>query len=640
MDTPIGGRPNARYAAGQAPVDASVNLLGLADTLIRRRWVILIVTVLFAGLGLLALSMIAPRFTATTRIFIDPREQRAIENEVVQQGFGSDMALVDSQVEVITSEAVLKRVVQNTGLASDAEFSPPGTGGHDPAVTALEALARAVNVTRPENTYVLQISVTSKEAAKSARLANAVATAYLGYQADTTAGTARDISSSIRNRLLELQTELNKAEEEVEAFKREHNVSQSEGQLLGDRRLTDLAARQSAAVARVNETKTRFEVMQDALKTRGDISTVVTGTASAMVSLRTQLAEARRSLAELQRVLGPRHPRVIAASAEVAQAQATIRAESEQLVRAAQDDYRAAVDTLNQVNADLELAKTAAFETNQDLIKLRELERKAQSSKVVYEAFLVRAKETAEQENISAPNARIIADAAVPSSPSYPPRTPLLAAAVLLGLFLGVLAAILWDLAAGMLAARSPARIAPAPEPASAGGLVMVVAADDPALARQAALEMAGGAHAADRRVIFLDLAHDAPSDSAGFAELATGRVPAAKAVRIDGELGIQTLNAGQPDAIAALSRDQAAIVLRAIMLGYDDIVVNAGALEAGSSILTDAASGYSRETFLAVRDGVLGPRERQAMATLSAGGDRTVSAVSVEAGEGLTEAA
>ncbi|WP_027144015.1 GumC family protein [Mesorhizobium sp. WSM3626] len=640
MATSMGGISRDRSAARRAQVDTSVDLLGLADTLIRRRWIVLSFTLTFVALGLLALFLISPRYTATSRILIDPREQRVMQNEVVQQGFGSDMALVESQIEVITSEAVLKRVVQSSGLATDPEFISAIKSGQDPSVIALEALAQATKVVRPENTYVLQISVTSKEAIKSARLANAVAAAYLGYQAETTSGTARDASTSIRDRLAQLQSELNSSEEEVEAFKRDHNVSESDGRLLGDRELTDLSARQSASAARVNETKARFEVMQAALKTRGDVSTVITGTDSAMVDLRTQLGEAQRNLAELQQILGPRHPRVTAAEGQVMQARATIRAESERLVQAAQDDYRAAVDTLNKVTGDLNAAKTASFDTNQDLIKLRELERKAQSSKVVYEAFMVRAKETAEQENISPPNARIIAEAAVPSSSSYPPKLPLLIAAGLLGLFIGVFAAILRDLAAGALAARPQAQPL---EPAKAditGGLVTVVSIHDPALARQAAFELARDAMAADQKVIFIDLASDAPSDIAGLAELAIGESPVAKAIRIGRKSGLQMLNAGRKDTVARLSPGKVEAVLGAIIQEYDHIVVNGGTLEASPGPMADVIAGYSSRSVLAVRDGVFGLRERQALNALAGDGDMDVSVVSVEKDVAIDQAA
>ena len=273
-------------------------------------------------------------------------------------------------------------------------------------------------------------------------------------------------------------------------------------------------------------------------------------------------------------------------------------------MESAKDDYRAAVNTLNGVNGDLNAATTSSFDTNQDLIKLRELERKAQSNRLVYEAFLVRAKETAEQENISTPNARIIADAAVPHLPSFPPRALLLLAAGILGLFVGILAAILRDLSAGMFAVRAATSPAGTAKEEIASGLVMVASADDPVLSRQAALEMARDAISVNRKAIFIDLAADAPSDIAGFAELAAGKMQVSDVIRVGRKSRVQMLNAGRKDAIANFSRDHAEAVLRAIMNEYDDVVINAGALDAGLTVLADAVAEYSRQVVLAVRDG------------------------------------
>ena len=81
------------------------------------------------------------------------------------------------------------------------------------------------------------------------------------------------------------------------------------------------------------QAKSRYEVMQTAMSQRGDVSSVLSETENTtMVALRASLSEAQRRLAELQQVLGPRHPRVGAAQAELDRAQRAIRSESERLV--------------------------------------------------------------------------------------------------------------------------------------------------------------------------------------------------------------------------------------------------------------------------------------------------------------------
>ncbi len=623
-------------------IDSSVDLHGLMETIVRRRWTIIASVVVFTALAYAALSVISPRYSATARIFIDPRPQRTVDNEVVQQGTGADMALIDSQIELIQSEAVLGRVVKDNDLAVDPEFVTEPEDGRDASEMALAGLAKATTVARAENTYVLEIDVTTKEAAKSARLANAIVAAYVADRAASATNVTRDISSAIHGQLAELQKQLHDAEEKVETFKREHNITQAEGQLLGDRTLTDLANRQSQAAARVNEARARLQVMQEAMKARGSVGSAVSDGDSSLGALRIRLADARQRLAELQQSLGPRHPRIVATQEEVTQAERAIRTEGERLVAAARDDYDTAAGALDKVNADLKQATEASFSTNQDMIRLRQLEREAQSVKVVYESFLLRAKETAQQEGLNPRTARVIAAAAVPDNPSFPPRMPLLAAGAVLGLFVGILAAILLDLVAGLLGRSqraSPAAAVTSTGPAM-GGMVLVTTLGDAAIARRAARDMAHSAIARDRSVILLDFANDASATLPGLAEIALDETSPLDAVRIRHDSDLHMLNAGRPAAVAKVSQPVLSAMLRDICAEYDDVVVNVGELDGEHNLPAQVVANMARQIVLVARGGQADNREAEAAEVLSNNGAVAVSVVPAEAEKSLGQVA
>ncbi len=89
-----------------------------------------------ASLLLMALFVLAVphRYTATTQILIDPTDLHAVGNDLSPANQMSDAAVlqVESQVRVLTSDSVLRRVIKAEALDHDAE----------PAVTAV-ARARA-----------------------------------------------------------------------------------------------------------------------------------------------------------------------------------------------------------------------------------------------------------------------------------------------------------------------------------------------------------------------------------------------------------------------------------------------------------------------------------------------------------------
>ena len=639
--TNVGGLP--RQAPERAEVDASIDIFGLVETIVRRKWLILGTAVLVVALAFVALSAIGSRYQATARILIDPRDVRVIENELVQRGFGDNLLLVESQVEVIGSETVLGRVVERENLAGDPEFADAsgGTVGRSLQEIALENLARATKVARAENTYVIEISVTTREPAKSARLANAIAAAYTDDQADASADATRNVSSSIEERLAELQERLRQAEEKVATYKSENNLSNPDGRLLLDTRLNDLSTRLSAAVGRTAEAKSRLDVIEAAMRQRGDVSSVVSETENTtMVQLRGQLTEAQRRLAELQQVLGPRHPRVAAAQAEIEQARQAIRSESERLVAATRDAYRAARETEESIAASLSQLTEESFGTNQKMIELRELERQAQASRLVYEAFLVRARETAEQENLGARNARIIAPAAVPDRPAFPPRSLLLLAAGVFGLGLGVFNAIVADTLTKRPIARrrvvSPPAAAsavqgkapPAPRDILQDRAVLTLSIHDSLIARDAALELARDAAREGSSTLFIDLA-SGHGDEPGLAELSTGDAAVADVLQRDPHSPVHVVHAGS--RWRGVSPRGFREAFAAFVETYERVVVNAGLLYGEANEMAAEVIDRADHAVLVVPHGDLSPEEAAAYEDLTMAGGMSVTVLSLD---------
>jgi capsular exopolysaccharide synthesis family protein len=96
---------------------------------------------------------------------------------------------------------------------------------------------------------------------------------------------------------------------------------------------------------------------------------------------------------------------------------------------------RARVEALS---TNLEQLKTESADLQQSRIELRELEREAESSRVLLETFLSRFKETTNQQDLQKADARIISDAQVPVAPSFPNKTLMLAVALVLSSMVGL----------------------------------------------------------------------------------------------------------------------------------------------------------------------------------------------------------
>ena len=226
--------------------------------------IILLSIVAALGLAALVVAVVPFKYTATAQILIDPMELNGAPHEVTSNTQQSDAMVftIESQVSVITADGVLRQVVQAEGLDRDPEFSR-GSGAVDyGALTALDELRRHLAVTRAERTYVVDIKVTSLDAAKAARIANAIVKAYLAEQTDNRAADARQVSQSLSARLNDLQDGVRDAEDRVEAYKRQTGIVNANGELLNEQQLARLDDQLTLAHAHTVEARTRLDEVE------------------------------------------------------------------------------------------------------------------------------------------------------------------------------------------------------------------------------------------------------------------------------------------------------------------------------------------------------------------------------------------
>ena len=275
---------------------------------------------------------------------------------------------------------------------------------------------------RAERTYVVDVSVTSQDPAKAARLANAVAQAYLAEQTDVRSDAARQISQSLSARLNELKDRVREAEDRVETFKARNNILGASGQLVSEQQLSELNNQLGVAHARTAAAKARLDQVERLQLSKDEIGAFPEAVQSQTIAaLRSQYAEVMRREAEQMTSLGQRHPAVIEIQAEAARLRKMIEDEIHRIALSARSEYESARANEAALAANLETLKHSAVTTNEAMVTLRELERDVQASRAVYELFLVRARETGEQERLDTKNIRVISRAELPQGRSFPP---------------------------------------------------------------------------------------------------------------------------------------------------------------------------------------------------------------------------
>ncbi|GGD96950.1 hypothetical protein GCM10011390_14620 [Aureimonas endophytica] len=397
----------------------------------RCRW--LVASTTLAGLGFAAtLAVTTPKdYVAESQILVDPRDIKVVQNEVAPNALPSDatLALIESQTAVVTSDRVLSGVIARTGLAEDPEFNGTAKGnllqrllpqGAEPpagdrAAIVNQALRRALTVTREPKSFIVHLSMKTQDPEKSARLANALSDAFIAELGHIQSDTARRATVALSSRLNELRRSVVEAEGKVEDYKNQNALIGVNGRLVDDDYITrtnDELARVRATIAalRVKAASLRNARLDDVL--RGGLPEEIGS--DALTRLRQGYADLMQQASSLAVKLGPRHPQRMAAESALGSARDSIRHELDRIVSAGQVELTRAEATERDLSRQVSDLKAKQAETSGSFVKLRELEREVEASRAVYEAFLLRARETSEQESLNTANIRVISEAVPP----------------------------------------------------------------------------------------------------------------------------------------------------------------------------------------------------------------------------------
>src|SRR6202521_531079 len=360
------GRVADRAPSAPAANDEKVDLRELVQILRRRRVSILWTAGIFVLLALVYSVLATPLYTVSTQILIDPRDRNIVNNDVNPGALAPDggVAIVESQLLVITSDTVLRRAVAREHLAADPEFNGTGMafpGGvarrvlalvgldpeaadrSDPELKALRELKRRIAAKRSDKGFVIDIIVTTEAKEKSVRVADAIAQSYLTDQAEARSQAAGRASGSLSARLEELRSRVRDAENRVEQYRAQNNIVGANGVLVSEQQLSEINNQVNTARAKTMEARARVEQIERLRRAGAEAGATSEAVQSQTIGmLRAQYAEAARQLGDLRARVGPRHPSLATSEAQVRDLRRLINDELARIAAAARSDLERA----------------------------------------------------------------------------------------------------------------------------------------------------------------------------------------------------------------------------------------------------------------------------------------------------------
>src|SRR5277367_5218144 len=255
----------------------------------------------------------------------------------------------------------------------------------------------------------LEISFTSRSPDKAARIADAIADAFISNQIDLKFQMHRKGDEWLLARANELRSQAEAAEQAVVTFKNKNNIVAVDGKSLNERELVDASAQLVAAQQKTADFKARCErahaLFKNSSSSAVDIMAVTASsdlTSNATITkVRQKFADLNDQLTDMSRKYGSDYWAVNNLRTKMQDTVHSIQDEIRRSVEGYKSDYDLSLQSQLRLEDNLRNAVALSEKANVTQVKLRELEGTAQSLRTLSENYLQRA--TASQQTESIP---------------------------------------------------------------------------------------------------------------------------------------------------------------------------------------------------------------------------------------------
>ena len=457
-----------------------MTVTALLAALRRRRLVLVLCALLFPIAAYVAAKQLTPRYTASATVMFEPTDYSARELQSILRDETTTDAVLASQVDVIRSLSVARRIVRQFDLTNREEFAwwvteskRPETlkyrwqdaisrrlGVLSPAIgealapeapeprppeeqaeiAAAEAVRDRMLVVVVRNSRVLTVQFTSEDAQLATDAANLASELYIADQLEAKFNAVRRANDWLDGRVGQLRAELQTTENRIAELRTASGLTRGVSAGLA----TEQVSRINSDLIEARNQLATADARLNAARRGGGGADLTALASSNLTGARAARDDARRDVERLQATLGPNHPDVRAARSRLAETERAVGGETGRVVQALDAETRAAQARVASLEAALKSQQGRLNSSQGAEIQVAALERDAEASRTLLRAVLERSQQTVSQTAIEKPDARVLSPATKPGLPSFPKVSLFVVAAALLGVLFGLL--VIWFL--------------------------------------------------------------------------------------------------------------------------------------------------------------------------------------------------
>lgn len=484
--------------------------LGLKEILAilkRQRRLFASTTAVVLGLALAYLVMATPIFTSSVLIQVDGRNANLLDPSSAPNEQSAVLnSRVDSEVEILRSDATALAVLGEANLIKDGEFGPQigwferlgialgldidkdglrrifGLAPAEKATTetlvasSLKKLQSAVDIRRRGLTYLIAISVSSESPERAATIANTYARVYIDRQVATKTQSTISARDVLRRQIDTAQQELATSETAINTFI-ESNLARLEKET-GDSAVASLRARLTQAKEAQVQSRARITSAESALAAGDWTSLASTLNDEAVQELVRQRESLRARLGDTEATSAE----AVDLQSEIAALDADLTARSNEALGLLRNESTAFGEQESAARDDLRNLLLTSDLSADLLADLYNLQQRATVARNQYQTLLAREQDFGAMANLQIADARIVSEALPPNGPSAPNKQLIIALALVGGIGLGTALAFLKEFyIGGIVSANQLSNVLQAPVPVTFTLLEEARGGQDPA---------------------------------------------------------------------------------------------------------------------------------------------------------------
>lgn len=388
--------------------------------MLTRRWLTMLIVgaLVFGGVAAF-LATRPPKYSTQALVMGNIPDAQVLAPEQTLARQAADTATLESHIQLLRSEQFAAQLVDALKLVPPAGDIPQTETQLAARRAKIQEIMDSVEVRRRGVSNVIEVLATSKDPALAQNIANGLVSRYIAWESDRSIGTASRADGWLRQRLLELEADVQVKEKAAADFREHSGLRSVAGAPLLEQELSQIQQVLVTVGSQVAEREGQVAQVRAMNASNVSVETLTSVlTSETMRELRGRNADSARNLAAAEERYGPNHPSITEARKSDEEIRRQIRAESQRIA----ESYDIELKVSRRRMAELQ-AKAAAIQAklagqSEDSVILRQLEADAAVSRRVYETFLQRQNEITDQAMMRAPTLQLVAAAPLPISPS------------------------------------------------------------------------------------------------------------------------------------------------------------------------------------------------------------------------------